>query len=96
MIRLFTMLLLSCSIGVASADVSCQKKTSHAFAVECKSKKDVDVSLVAINGGECASVPFHTHMSADKGFEIPGTKECFYVRSVTLSIDGKKKTFGPL
>jgi hypothetical protein len=94
-IRIFVMLLLSCSAALAE-DISCQKKPTHNFVIECKSKKEADVSLLALNGGECASVAFHKHVGAEKAFEIPGTKECFYVRSVTLSIDGKSKTIGPL
>ena len=94
MIRIFVMLLLSCSVAMASDDLSCEKKPTDNHHIHCKAKKVIDVSLVSINGGECNAASFHWHGSGD--FTIPGTKECFYVKAVTLSIDGKNKTFAPL
>lgn len=96
MFRVFVMMLLFWSLPANAEDDSCQKKPSNGFAVECKVKNDADVSLVSINGGECHAPAFHKHVSANKSFEVAGTKDCFYVRSVTLTIDGKNKTFGPL
>lgn len=95
MFRVLVMMLILCSPAIAEDD-SCQKKPSHGFVVECKVKNDADVALVSINGGECHAPAFHKHVIANKSFEIVGTKDCFYVRSVTLTIDGKNKTFGPL
>lgn len=85
---------LFCTTAVASEDISCNKNLKHAFVVTCEAKRKMNVSLVSINGGECFAPYFHWH---DAGkFDIPGTKDCFYVRSVTLDIDGHTKTFVPL
>ena len=82
------------SVAWASDDISCDKKINDNHNIHCKAKKVIDVSLVSINGGECNAPSFHRHGSGD--FSIPGTKECGYVSSVTLSINGKNKTFAPL
>lgn len=94
MIRVFVMLILSCSMALASDDITCEKKSVDNHNVHCKAKKALNVTLVSINGGECFAPSFHWHDAGD--FTIPGTKDCFYVRSVTLSVDGKNKTFAPL
>ena len=78
----------------ASDDISCEKDAKKDHIVHCKAKKVMDVSLVSINGGECNTPSFHWH--GDGKFAVPGTKECGYVGSVTLSIDGHNKTFAPL
>lgn len=88
------LLTLISTPALASEDVSCEKKANDSHIVHCKSKKVIDVSLVSINGGECNAPSFHRHGSGE--FSIPGTKECGYVRSITLSIDGHNKTFAPL
>ena len=80
--------------AMASDDISCEKKSTDSHIVHCKAKKVMDVSLVSINGGECNAPSFHRRVSGE--FTIPGTKECFYVGSVSLSIDGHTKTFAPL
>ena len=92
--RLILALCLFNTSVMASEDFSCQKNLKKAFVVTCESKKEADVTLVAINGGECNAPAFHKHLTGK--FDLPGTKECFYVRSVTLSIDGHNKTFAPL
>lgn len=82
------------NVAMASEDLSCDKKSNDSHIIHCKAKKVMNVSLVSINGGECNAPSFR--WSGSGGFSIPGTKECYYVRSVTLSIDGRTKTFGPL
>ncbi len=79
--------------AIASEDVTCQKNLKKAFVVTCEAKRDLNVSLVSINGGECFAPSFHWHTSGK--FDVPGTQECLYVRSVTLDIDGHHKTFTP-
>jgi hypothetical protein len=87
--------VLYCTNNVwASDDISCEKDVKKDHIVHCKTKKVMDVSLVSINGGECNAPSFHWH--GDGKFAVPGTKECGYVGSVTLSIDGHNKTFAPL
>lgn len=92
--RLILALCMISTSSMASDDISCQKNIKKEFVVTCEAKKEADIALVAINGGECAAPAFHKHVAGK--FDLPGTKECFYVRSVTLNIDGHKKTFGPL
>lgn len=82
------------STAYASDDISCEKKTSDSHIVHCKAKKVIDVSLVSINGGECNAPSFHRHGRGE--FSVPGTKECGYVSAITLTIDGRNKTFAPL
>ncbi len=94
MIKFILMLCLFSTSVMASDDISCQKNLKHAFVVTCEAKKVMNVSLVNINGGECNAPAFHWHGSGE--FSVPGTKECGYVGSVTLSIDGHNKTFAPL
>lgn len=80
--------------ATASEDISCQKDSKKEFVVFCDAKKHLEVSLVSINGGDCEAPVFH-HSGKGK-FAIPGTKECWHTRAITLSIDGRSKTFGPL
>ena len=94
MIRFILALCLFSTAAIASDDISCQKNLKHAFVITCEAKKDINVSLDSINGGECFAPSFHWHGTGK--FDIPGTKDCFFVRSVTLDIDGHKKTFAPL
>ena len=91
---LLTISSLFTSAAWAADDISCDKKVNDSHIIHCKAKKVMDVSLVSINGGECNAPSFHWHGSG--GFTVPGTKECGYVGSVTLSIDGHNKTFAPL
>jgi hypothetical protein len=92
--RLILILCLISTSSWASEDITCQKNLNHAFVVTCEAKKVMNVSLVNIDGGECAAPAFHWHGTGK--FDVPGTQQCFYVRSVTLNIDGHKKAFGPL
>ena len=91
-ISIFTLYYMN--MAMAADDITCDKEVKKDHAVHCKAKKVMDVSLVSINGGNCYAPRFHWY---GKGkFRIPGTKECHYVGSVTLSIDGHNKTFAPL
>lgn len=92
--RLALILCLFSTVAMASDDISCQKNLKQAFVVTCETKKVMNVSLVDIDGGECAAPSFHWHGIGK--FDVPGTQQCFYVRSVTLNVDGHEKTFGPL
>lgn len=96
--RLLLISIMLCMSGVswASDDISCEKKSTSNHVVHCKSKKDVGVALISINGGECSAPWFHRYVHSGESFEIPGTKECGYTRSITLSVSGHDKTFAPL
>ena len=78
------------SLSFAEA-FDCHKKDGE---VECKAKEDVAINSIEINGGECES-PYnpklhHKRMKKGDKFIVPGSKECFYVRSIHINThDGK-------
>lgn len=65
----------------------CHKKDGE---VECKAKEDVSISSITINGGECESSLYNKRVRKGDKFVVPGSKDCFYVRSVHINThDGK-------
>jgi hypothetical protein len=73
----------------------CSKKKG---LIECKVLKDgVSVHAVSLNGGECNaphSKIHHTLMKKGDKFTVPGSRECYYVRKVSITThEGKKQTF---
>lgn len=94
--RLAIIMSFISSTAYAGEDLICEKKPMNDHVVYCKAKKSVSVSLININGGECLSPPFFKQVVAGSSFNIPGTKECYHTRSITLSVNGKKQIFAPL
>ena len=67
----------------------------HDGELHCSVKAEtVSVRSVAINGGECSTPAHHevfnrTYHKGQK-FTVPGTKDCAYVRSISITTgDGK-------
>lgn len=64
--------------------------SKHDGNVVCKAKENgVAVNSISINGGECASPYdaklYHKVMKKGDKFTVPGSKDCFYVRSVHIN-----------
>lgn len=74
----------------------------HDGELHCSVKAEtVSIRSVSINGGECEAPARHqvfskTYHKGEK-FTVPGTKECSYVRSVSITTDsGKTQTMTAL
>jgi len=83
------LILLFCFIpSIAFAEAfDCHKKDGE---VECKAKEDVAISSIVINGGECDCSLHNKRVRKGDKFIVPGSKECFYVRSIHINThDGK-------
>jgi|688.fasta_scaffold1432473_1 hypothetical protein len=67
----------------------------HDGEMHCSVKAEsVTVRSVSINGGECAAPTQHeifnkTYYKGQK-FTVPGTRECFYVRSIAITTGSGK------
>lgn len=93
--RLVVLMTLISGSAYAS-EVSCEKKPMNDHIVHCKTKKDIEVALIKVNGGECVAPAFHKRIPAGGSFDVPGTKECYHTRSIMLSIDHTLQLFAPL
>lgn len=99
--KLLPILLLTSTMAYAGdEEFDCHK--NHEHAVECKAKRDgVGIKDIQINGDECESVPNSkiNHHAIHKGekFTVPGSKECFYVRGMTILLeDGNSQHFNAM
>jgi hypothetical protein len=87
-------ILLFCLIpSISFAEpFECSKKDGD---VVCKVKEDnIAISSIIINGGECESPVdsklHHKIMMKGDRFVVPGSRDCYYVRSVHINThDGK-------
>ena len=83
--------ITSCNFAYASDDsFECSK---HDGDVVCKAKKNnVSVEAITINGGECQSPAdanvYHKNFNKGEKFTVPGSHECFYVRTVSVKAHG--------
>ncbi len=99
--KLLPILLLTSTMAYAGdEEFDCHKNHDH--AVECKAKHDnVAVQSIEINGGSCESVVHpkihHKVMKSGDKFEVPGSKECGYVASVSVHThSGKTQHFNAM
>lgn len=86
--RLFLASLLCMSAaGYAAEDVECAHKKG---AVQCTFNIEMIIVAATINGGECPVPRFQHHAQAGSKFVIPGSLECYYARSLTLTTHAGK------
>ena len=74
-------LAFASSSSWAGADIECGKKRG---TVECTANKEMTIVRVVLNGGECGQTRLSQQLSAGDKFVVPGSKECYYTRRVTL------------
>lgn len=84
-------LLFVTQLATAGENVEC---AHHHGAIRCKFNEDMILVDATINGGECPVPPFRHYAKAGSKFIIPGSKECYYCRSLTLTTsEGKTYRF---
>jgi len=93
MLRLvFVFLALALPLTVfAEDDVQC---AHHHGAIQCKFKQSMVLVGATINGGECPVPSFKKAVADGSKFIIPGSKECYYARSLVIwTEDGRVYRF---
>lgn len=84
---ILALLIFSIQSSWAGSDLECGKKRG---AVECTINTEMTIVGVVLNGGECGHYRLSQQLRAGDKFTVPGSKECYYTRRVTLySASGK-------